>query len=161
MQEFIAVYKNGTTITKDGPDANKFIFSLPGDYFVFLKENNDKSDYGINLHYLNKDSKKDKLFFGEYEFINLKYTTNGNWIITIFERASEKAFELTVTDYPIQKVLGKIVKTLTELSSFGSFDEYILRLQSEKEFEKLKKENDILKEEVVKLKAQLENLKQN
>ena len=163
--KYIAIYKSDFSyIEKSNIDS---IFSLPGEYYVFQK-NEMTEQMGFSTEdpfiYLNKEQKPDRLIINDIEMTDIKilfgYNSSYSMTINLFDKTKKTNRVITRNGRNHTRAfhgeLSFIVKTMTELPenrSWESFDAIQENIGLKKQIESLKTEVERLNQEINKLKA--------
>jgi hypothetical protein len=151
---FIAIYNDGNHITRHcGID---YIFSLPGNYYVFSIGNSYNINQKDGIIYYDKERKETPFKLNNYEIIDveIKNTPHRQFLFSIYDHRTDTVKKIYGKGNYIDFALSSIVSIIISASQFSTWETY----DAVTKMEEYKTGIKLLKEQVQELKRENEEL---
>jgi hypothetical protein len=151
---FYAIYKNGVPVQKS---TLELTLELPGNYYVFSIGNCFEVNQEGGIVYYDAEGKIQKFRLNSVELISVeKKNINSNWVFQfdIYDHALNTVKRVYPDSNIVEYALASIVKKMSEASEFSSWDKYESSLNAER----IRNENQGLKNQILELVKRVENL---
>jgi hypothetical protein len=156
---YIAIFNDGSYVEKETFEE---ILILP-EFLVLLK----KYDFGkfgqgsYNFMFIDKENRPTTLKIGDFEIIDIRWWRRPIYLsFKIYDYTEKIAYDYQSKAIELKALREEIIPLLKTLNEVGSWKKY-MAIKLEEENQLLKKENETLKNQVIALQKEIDDLKKS